>query len=288
MMKIAYIISAYKYPEQLIRLITRLQTDSNSFFVHVDKKTPNEIYQQMVIGTQGLSNVFYLKRHRCNWGDFGHVRATLEGIRVIVQNNLLYDYAILLTGQDYPIKSNEQIMAFFQEHYGRSFMEHFPLPSDEWEGGGLERISHWHFYLNDHHYIFPQKGARQFLRKFPKQLQPFGGSSYWCLTKPCIDTIYQFIKDNPGFGIYFKHVDVPDEIFFHTILMNSPHATHISNDNLRYIEWRDPTSGSPAILGQEDFVKLAASPKLFARKFDLRVDSAVLDLIDQQLLFRVV
>ncbi|MGE5445412.1 MAG: hypothetical protein ACM3SR_12560 [Ignavibacteriales bacterium] len=44
-MRLAYIISAYKYPEQLIRLILRLNTDTTSFFIHVDKKTDNEVYR---------------------------------------------------------------------------------------------------------------------------------------------------------------------------------------------------------------------------------------------------
>ena len=38
------------------------------------------------------------------------------------------------------------------------------------------------------------------------------------------------------------------------------------------------------MLRSEDFPKLAASPKLFARKFDATVDAGVLDLIDRQLL----
>jgi glycosyltransferase involved in cell wall biosynthesis len=53
---------------------------------------------------------------------------------------------------------------------------------------------------------------------------------------------------------------------------------------LRYIEWNDLESGSPAILRKGDFGKLLSSPKLFARKFDIHVDVQVLDLIDEKLL----
>jgi hypothetical protein len=35
-MNLAYIISAYKLPDQLTRLVNRLATDTAHFFVHVD------------------------------------------------------------------------------------------------------------------------------------------------------------------------------------------------------------------------------------------------------------
>jgi hypothetical protein len=38
-MKIAYVVLAHRYPDQLIRLIHRLNTENASFFVHFDKKT---------------------------------------------------------------------------------------------------------------------------------------------------------------------------------------------------------------------------------------------------------
>lgn len=89
---------------------------------------------------------------------------------------------------------------------------------------------------------------------------------------------------NPNFVNFFKYVDVPDEIFFQTIVMNSPYAQCVVNDNMRYIDWKDWDAGSPAVLGREDLGKLAASPKLFARKFDESVDPEVLELIDEKIL----
>lgn len=37
-MRIAYIILAHNYPEQLGRLISKLNKDDVSFFIHIDKK----------------------------------------------------------------------------------------------------------------------------------------------------------------------------------------------------------------------------------------------------------
>jgi len=282
-MRIAYIISAYKYPSQLIRLISRLNLDSANFFVHVDKRTALEVYQEMVDGTKHLANVFFLKRYRCYWGGFGHVQATIEGINEIINRNIPFHYAVLLTGQDYPIKTNEQIREYLRESNGKSFLNYFPLPNDEWEGGGMQRVEQWHVRLFNHHYIFPKNRNFFVKRKFLQGYQPYGGSSYWCLSSECIAYIHRFIKTNRGFINYFRYVDVPDEMIFQTILINSPLAESIVNDDLRYIDWKVLNAGSPAVLDKNDFECLARSSKLFARKFDMNVDAEVLDLIDQEI-----
>ena len=49
-MKIAYIITAYKLPDLLVRLVQRLNTEETSFFIHVDKKTDEEIISPSVMG----------------------------------------------------------------------------------------------------------------------------------------------------------------------------------------------------------------------------------------------
>jgi hypothetical protein len=74
---------------------------------------------------------------------------------------------------------------------------------------------------------------------------------------------------------------VPDEHFFHTIVLNSPLKDTVVNDDLRYLEWHHPdVAGGPAVLGRQDYKKVMTSEALFARKFDVTHDSEVLDMID--------
>jgi hypothetical protein len=91
--------------------------------------------------------------------------------------------------------------------------------------------------------------------------------------------VVDFARANPRFVRFFEHVLHPDEIFFHTILMNSPLRETIVDDHLRYIDWsRDP---GPATLGVSDLDELVRSSRLFARKFDVTVDETILDLLDE-------
>jgi hypothetical protein len=283
-MHLAYIISAYRYPHQLMRLVRRLHAPGTSFFLHLDKKAGPAIARQVADGLRPLAGVHLLPRHDCYWGDFGHVAATLKGIDALLRTGADFDYAVLLTGQDYPIKSNDHIRRFLAAHRGALFLDHFPLPHDAWQHGGLDRIEAWHLRLKGRHVTLGRGQLIPFRRRFPGSFRPFGGSSYWCLPRRAVEYIAAFTRRKPGFVRFFKLVDVPDELFFQTILMNSPLREAVVNDDLRYIDWRDPDAGSPAVLGVADFEALAASPKLFARKFDVTVDGRVLDLIDELLL----
>ena len=280
-MNLAYIVSAYRLPDQLVRLVSKLDTGTSHFLVHVDKKTDDAVFRRMTEPLRHRSNVHFLERHRCFYGGFGHVKATLKGIDEIVRQRLPFDYVILLTGQDYPIKSNRQIEEFFSRHEGRSFLEYFSLPSDGWVGGGLDRIESWHVRLGETHLRLPGPARGRFRRRLPSGLRPFGGSAYWCLSRECIEYIQTFLSRTPSFSRFFKHVDMPDEHFFHTIVLNSPLKDTVVNDDMRYLEWRHPdVAGGPSVLGRQDYEKIMTSKALFARKFDVTHDSEILDMID--------
>jgi len=274
--KIAYIVSAYKLPAQLERLLRRLEAPGVSFAVHVDRKTRRSTWDEMVSRCHGL-DVTWLPRHRSQWGGFGHVRATLKGIDNFVASGLPFDYAVLLTGQDYPLRSPAGIARFLGAANGRSYMRHLPLPWAPWgPRGGLDRIEDWHVITYRRlHLPLPLR------RRLPSGLQPYGGSAYWCLSSRLVHFVHGFLSENPDYVRFFQHVFVPDELFFQTIIMNSELRDTVENDDLRYVDWtREP---APVVLTRDDLPALISSPQLFARKFDETVDSRVLDALDLHL-----
>ena len=95
--------------------------------------------------------------------------------------------------------------------------------------------------------------------------------------------LHQFVKQNDPFVRFFKRVHIPDEIFFQTIILNSPLRHTVINDDLRFIKWPVEHARSPRILHRENFNELIGTSKLFARKFDASQDGEVLDLIDRAL-----
>ncbi|BAZ68438.1 MAG: beta-1,6-N-acetylglucosaminyltransferase [Pelatocladus maniniholoensis HA4357-MV3] len=299
-MKIAYIILAHKYPKQLLRLINRLNTDDVSFFIHIDKKADSQFFHQLVTQLQDLPNVYFLKRYDSAWGSFNIVRATLEGIKLIAEASNDFDHIVNLSGQDYLIKSNEQIQFFFEANKGKEFLEYFPLPCSKWRGGGFRRVEYWHIRWKDEYLCLPEERKfksplNSFLysllipvlfkkRKLDKYFPLYGGSQFWCLTGECVKWINDFVKQNRKFVNRFNYTFCTDEIFFQTLILNSPFKDKVVNEHLRYVEWSNINDYHPKILTRKDFEKIKQSKKIFARKFDMTRDEDILNMIDKIIL----
>jgi hypothetical protein len=298
-MRIVFIILAHKLPEQLVRLVRKLDTESSWFLIHVDKRTDSKTFRKMKEPLSTCQNVFFLDRHVSNWGDLGILKATLKGIYKIRTLGLQFDYVINLSGQDYPLKSNHQIRRYLEQHEGQTFMEYFALPDDHWkrENGGLNRVVYWHFYWRGQCYsirrnsrfvallsnlLGPVLSAKLPLeRKIPGDLKPFGGSAWWCISKDCIEYLVEIMEKEYRLIKFFQHVYIPEELFYQTVLLNSPLKNLIVNDDLHYIIWPDTKSDHPFLLQKHDFDGFIHTDKLFARKFDSTLDAEVLDMIDE-------
>ena len=297
-MKIAYIILAHKNSEQLTRLVKKINSTDTSFFIHIDKKTDKETYKRMLESLSDFENVYFVKRFRSKWGQMGIVEGTLSGLREILNRKLQFDYAILLSGQCYPIKSNHEIHAFLSQNMGYSFIDFQPITVDQ-NQNRLERLIFWHYFLGKFHLVFPREKMFNhrvldiiwrrfakllpFRRKLPLDYQPYWGYQWWGLNGECAKYVVNFLDTNPSFEKFFNRVWCPDEFFFQILLLNSPCKDQIINNCLTYVDFTKRKSHHPAILGVQDFPKFMASDKLFARKFDPIQDSEVLDMIDEYL-----
>lgn len=283
-MTFAYLILAHKNPGQLRDLVNTLQDGDNYFFIHIDKKVQIEPFLNQSYFQPG--KIFFCRnRVNANWGGFSLVQATMNLIRSVPDNNITPDYVHLISGSDFPIKKNTDIKRFFISNNGQNFLEHFTFPVSHGGWGGMDRIR---FRYNVD--TLGQKKAILFAEEqrklnvnipFPEGYKPYGGSQWWSLTGKCIDFI---IKANSKRNILYefsKSTYIPDEMFFQTLLMNSPFHSTVTNDNLRYIDW---VSGPerPRILRSDDLTRLKSSKKLFARKFDDEIDSIRYLLFNQK------
>lgn len=284
-MKLAILLLTHKNPEQVQRLIKRLQHPSIKIFLHADKKSewdknifPSEI-------TVVEENV------RVYWGDFSPVQATLNGMKSIQQSQYHFDYFILLSGQDYPIKSINTLLYFLEANKGKEFIGHSPLSKEGWSKA-MSRYQYYHYRKNKNKIAwFFYTMLRTFMKLTGLKRKPpipiWGGSQWFTITKNAFDYILSYTEEHPEFISFMKKSNFTDELFFQTLLMNSPYKNDCINDNLRYIDW-DAQPGkkvsSPKTLTMADYERLQKSPAFFARKFDTGIDSDILDKIDTTLL----
>lgn len=304
--KIAYLILAHRCPEQLARLISRLDTPHCRFYVHIDRRVKLDPFRSACRALP-VNKVQWINRSAAPWGGFGLVQATIDGLSTIAVEPDAVDFVVLLSGQDYPIKRNLAIAKFLHSNLGKSFVTHTAMPVWDWPlwgpAGGMEKIERYWFWFRGWPRVYPPLdppanvkerllnrlfGLRFRLpRRLPDGIRPYAGSQWWCLAWPAAQYILKFIRQNRQFVSFYRYTKLPDEMFFQTILLNARDPQlkdSIINGSLTYADWERPTPPWPAIFTSEDIEQLAKAWGLFARKFDLAVDPQVLNLIDARLI----
>lgn len=281
-MKIAYLILAHNNPLHLTRLIASLQAEHTHIFLHIDKKSNGFIH------LPDKNNITLIKNTvPVNWGGFSIVQATLNLLQEATASGE-YDYFILLSGADYPVRSNVSILQFFQHHQGEEFISLWKMPELD---KPFVRVEYLYFEGAYDFAVSPlskrviNKALRTISkalydahvkRKYPERYAHFtlyAGSQWWALSKSCVDYILQFVADNAQYVDFYKYTYIPDEMFFHTIIGNSPFQKHVVNA-VMYDDW---ITGAPAaitfqhlpILTQKTLPAANGGIKtlLFARKF---------------------
>jgi glycosyltransferase involved in cell wall biosynthesis len=270
-LKQAVLITAYKNVEQVIQIIDYFDKRFE-FYIHFDKRSALDLSLLRRITEK---KVFVCNTFPVYWGGVNHLKAILLLAEEALRNreNTFFH---LITGEDFPCKPP----AYFFENvdYTKDYMDVFPLPYPLWPGnGGMDRLDYCNFYdvfdakKSDkpiHAFIRLQKLfkiKRTYPAGFPRL---YGGSTYWSLSRKTLQYALDYTNSHPAFLDRMKHTFASEEIYFQTIIMNSPFASHVVNDNLRYIDWQSGRGGRPAFLDESDFPRIASSDKLFARKFD--------------------
>jgi hypothetical protein len=279
-MKLAHLILVHTETGQLERLINRLSHPNADIYIHLDKKTPIGSFEHL----KNYRNIYFIKnRVKVYWGTYSIVQATLNGLKEIAASGKNYQYLNLLSEQDYPLKSQEFIHKHLSENPGKAFMYFLPFETEWLEA--LPRIHKYHFnnFQIPGRYIL-QRIVNKVLpqRKLPYGLLPVGRSQWFTIPMECVNYIIDYWESNGKLRRFIKLTWGPDEFVFQTILYNSIHKEKMVNEDLRYIDW-SAGGVSPKTFSISDADALVSSGKLFARKFDINKDEAVLDYIDNSL-----
>lgn len=281
-MRIAHLIIAHKNPLQLERLLKKMQHPNFDFYIHLDKKIDMADFKYL----EEIDRVKFIKnRVVCNWGGYSTLQAMLNSLREVLNNEIDYTFYNLLSGQDYPIKSNEEIYDFLLGNKDKSFIYYETDSDSEWWKHAVQRFQRYH--LTDFNFYgksFIERMLNKILplRKFPVAMKLYGGSksSWWTINNQSASYLAWFFTKGNNLERFLKFCWGTDEFIIPTILINSPFKDWVVNDNLRYIDFPDGEA-NPKILDMEDMDKMLASNMLFARKFDIDINVDILDKIDE-------
>lgn len=284
----AYLILAHEDTSVLRRLLQLIDHERNDIFIHIDKNS-KDFQIQNVLNCVKSSKISISRKYRVHWGTNSIALATLELLKNAGKGH--YNYYHVLSGADLPIKSKEEIWNFFEKHEGKEFI-HF---------GTEQYQKDIHGRYNQYHFFSKQLGRRRD-KKFWVDMETYslaiqrrlhvdrtkkinydfyGGANWISIT----NNLAQYIVKNIGkYRKSFRFTQNSDELVFQTIVMDSPYKNnlyHLKFDNdyracVRYIDWN---RGNPYVFRDSDFDELMQTECMFARKFDEKTDSDIIEKI---------
>ena len=283
-MRIAYLITAYSDFDHLERLVGALDDPRAGFFIHFDARSrvPSGVIERLT----ARPRVTLAPRRPVWWGGWSHVAAILSLMELAVREDGGYDYCVLLSGADYPIRSNETIFETlaaggqyinaqpgFRPSKPESRVKYYWFDGfDRRKTKNLKTI-----LLRTLEITLRTLGIRKRRYPFP---QIYSGIVWSALSTPCVRYILDYIQTHPEYTRFFETTQIPEEMFFQTVIGNSPFAPEIRHTPT-YIDWNHPSASPPLLTGQH-LPTLTTVPRLFARKFNDH-STPLLDLIDREL-----
>jgi hypothetical protein len=275
-MKQAILITAYKNYHHLEEIIRYF--DANfELYIHIDKKSKISDIELTNIRRYEIVKLVEQK-YKVNWGGFNHLKSILY-LTEQALNNPENNYFHLITGHDFPIKTESYFVEFFKNN-DNEYLEYCNIPKiGAADNGNMDRIEYYNFYDVWNFKIHKQFERIIFFIKLQKRLgikrkisskmpKLYGGSTYWSLSRECVSYVMEFTKKNRFVLNRFKHTMCAEEFYFQTVIMNSNFASKVANDNLRHIDWVARNGNNPAVLDETDYEKLIYSNAIFARKFE--------------------
>lgn len=280
-MRHAYLVIAHHQFEILMKTISILDDINNDFYIHIDKKSKDVPFEE-ILNTAKFSKVYFTNRKNVYWGSYAQIECEIELLKDAVQKK--YDYYHLISGVDMPIKSKEVIFEFFEKNKGKEFV-HFESPKIR--EVFLERVKR-HYFMD-----FNNKNIIKVLKVVPKFEKMIGYNRIkksntvfqygWQWFSVTDDLAKYILKNEEWIKQNFTNTFCCDEIFLQTLVENSEFKNKLylnkyneSVSCLRLIDWQ---RGLPYTWKKSDIKEILSSQCLFARKFDLNIDSEIIEEI---------
>jgi hypothetical protein len=284
---IAYLLRVHTNPGQINALVRQLLVDAGAdVYIHINKDVAQALAGQLLPDPRVslVTNPVSVR-----WADFSQVEATLRLLRASVASGRAYDYLCLRSGQDLLVRQG--YAARLAAHAGLSYLKYEALeqPTRKTAEKTAEVRLRWPPCMRTLHTArSPVRllrslslrlygvGVRVLPRNppLPAPMALYRGSAWFTLHADAVAYILAFLEAHPWYTATFRHTLYADEWFFHTLLLNSPLAGRIRNENLLFERW---AGGHPRVLTRRDMPAIAASGAYFARKFDEAVDQGVID-----------
>ena len=271
MARIAFILLCHKDPDGVITQARRLTASGSFVSIHFDARADARDHAAIRSAlADNPSVVFAGKRHKCGWGEWSLVAATLEAVKCALRSFPTATHFYMLSGDCMPIKSAEYAHGFLDAE-DCDYIESHDFFESDWIKVGFkeERLiyRHWFNERTQKKLFYASYNAQKWLgltRKIPGDLQVRIGSQWWCLRRRTVEKVLEFCDSRPDVVRFFSSTWIPDETFFQTIVPHVVPRKELHSRTLTYLIFTD--YGMPVTFYNDHYDLLLGQDYLFARK----------------------
>ncbi|XP_008407432.1 xylosyltransferase 1 [Poecilia reticulata] len=276
---------------QFQRLFKAIFHTSHFYYIHVDQRS-NYLHRQVQALASQYPNVRVTPwRMATIWGGASLLTMYLRSMAdLLAMRDWSWDFFINLSAADYPIRNNNQLVAFLSKYRDLNFIKSHGRDNARFiRKQGLDRL----FYECDTHMW------RLGDRKIPEGISVDGGSDWFLLNRVFVEYVINSKDDLvTNMKRFYAYTLLPAESFFHTVLENSAHCESMVDNNLRITNWNrklgckcqykhivDWCGCSPNDFKPSDFHRFQQTvrPTFFARKFEASVNQEIVNQLDAYL-----
>lgn len=230
-------------------------------------------------------------------GGYNAVLAEIELIRTAL-GIAPYDRLTFLQGADYPLKTDKEICDYYANNKKVEFCRACKC-TDVDDGYFHEKCRYILYYnkpnllkkiWNKFERVFKIKFRDGYIHDGNEKYPVYWGSAQWSFTNECAEYVLKFHENHPVFNKWFLHAFPADELYFSTVVMNSPYRDKtlmggpenvkkgLSNwRNLHYFEY---LPGMVRVFSIDDKDELMGRRELYFRKVNTVLSGPLLDFLD--------
>ncbi|XP_034568160.1 xylosyltransferase 1-like [Notolabrus celidotus] len=290
--RIAFVLVVHgRASRQFHRLFKAIYHTSHYYYIHVDQRS-NYLHKEILTLAGRYPNVRVTPwRMSTIWGGASLLTMYLRSMEDLLKMaDWSWDFFINLSAADYPIRTNEQLVAFLSKYRNMNFIKSHGRDNARFiRKQGLDRL----FLECDTHMW------RLGDRKIPEGIAVDGGSDWFLVNRPFVDYVVNSQDELvSSMKRFYSYTLLPAESFFHTLLENSVHCETMVDNNLRLTNWNrklgckcqykhivDWCGCSPNDFKPSDLPRFqqASRPTFFARKFEASVSQEIINQLDSYL-----
>ncbi|KAK7131326.1 hypothetical protein R3I94_016458 [Phoxinus phoxinus] len=296
---LAYSFVVHKDAALVERMLRAIYMPHNIYCIHYDLKSSADFISAMKGLARCIPNVFIAsKLEIVQYAGISRLKADLNCLSDLLDSEVKWKYVINLCGQDFPLRTNAELVSDLKELKGRNMVESKRPEGKEW------RWSVHHILKNNksEYYETPVSTSEE-KSPPPYNIEMFVGSAYFTLSREFVVFVHwSFLARD--FLAWSEDTYSPDEHFWATLIRvpgvpgevprSDPEISELISKT-RLVKWSyleenlyPPCTGehvrAVCIYGAAELRWLLNYGHWFANKVDPKVDPVLMECLEEILL----